>query len=114
MNVGIWTEAMQFLFWEYINWIFCTVYYRWSRRFYKQEEERKIFFEEYTKRVKAHAQEVISILSHAQTMKKRSALFISVYSCLWSRHEIIEELLHNGVKVLNLFCDAAVAKFTVM
>jgi hypothetical protein len=26
----------------------------------------------------------------------------------------VEELLHNGVKVPNPFCDAAVAKFTVM
>jgi hypothetical protein len=25
MNVGIRTEAAQFLFWEYINWVFDTV-----------------------------------------------------------------------------------------
>jgi hypothetical protein len=27
MNVGTGTETAQFLFWEYINWIFGTVYF---------------------------------------------------------------------------------------
>jgi hypothetical protein len=26
VNVGIWTEAAQFLFWEYINGVFVAVY----------------------------------------------------------------------------------------